>query len=283
MKQGEYTIRAMTRAEVGIAIDWAAAEGWNPGLGDAECFFAADPTGFLVGMLGEEPIATLSAVKYGASFAFVGFYIVKPGYRGQGHGLRLWQAGLASVAGRTVGLDGVVGQQENYRKSGFALAYRNIRYQGSAAGKVAADPAIVSVASLPVAEILAYDQPFFPADRIPFLTCWLNLPGSRALAILHHRAVAGYGVIRPCRGGYKIGPLFADGPELAERLFLALQAEVPAEAPIFLDTPEVNRAAVYLAEGQGMSVAFETARMYLGPCPHLPLDRLFGVTTFELG
>ncbi|HLA33082.1 MAG TPA: GNAT family N-acetyltransferase, partial [Pseudomonas sp.] len=31
----------MTRAEVDLAIDWAAAEGWNPGLHDADCFYAA--------------------------------------------------------------------------------------------------------------------------------------------------------------------------------------------------------------------------------------------------
>jgi hypothetical protein len=28
---------------------------------------------------------------------------------------------------------------------------------------------------------------------------------------------------------------------------------------------------------------FETARMYTGPIPPLRLDRVFGVTTFELG
>ena len=35
-------IRPMRRADLDIAIDWAAAEGWNPGLDDAEAFLAAD-------------------------------------------------------------------------------------------------------------------------------------------------------------------------------------------------------------------------------------------------
>jgi len=32
-----------------------------------------------------------------------------------------------------------------------------------------------------------------------------------------------------------------------------------------------------------MRVAFETARMYTKETPPLPMDRLYGVTTFELG
>jgi hypothetical protein len=60
----------MTRAEIDLGIDWAAAEGWNPGLHDAESFYAADPGGFLVGLLDNEPVGMISAVKYGHSFGF---------------------------------------------------------------------------------------------------------------------------------------------------------------------------------------------------------------------
>ena len=28
-------IRTMTLPEIGLALEWAAAEGWNPGLADA--------------------------------------------------------------------------------------------------------------------------------------------------------------------------------------------------------------------------------------------------------
>ena len=40
------TIRPMRRDELELGIDWAAAEGWNPGLHDAGSFFAADAGGF---------------------------------------------------------------------------------------------------------------------------------------------------------------------------------------------------------------------------------------------
>jgi len=282
-RTSRYRIRAMTQQEVATAIEWAAAEGWNPGLHDATCFYAADPNGFLVGLLEDEPIATISVVKYGASFGFLGLYIVKPAHRGQGYGLQLWNAGLAYLGQRTIGLDGVVAQQTNYRRSGFELAYRNIRYQGTGGGRVSKDLRIVPLSSTPLDEVNTYDRLFFPADRSDFLKCWIHQPQSTALGILNNGRLAGYGVIRAARFGYKIGPLFADNPELAEALFNGLVACVPRDAAVYLDTPETNPASVALAERHGMTIVFETARMYAGRPPDLPMRRLFGVTTFELG
>lgn len=283
MPHDHFTIRTMTRPEVNIAIDWAAAEGWNPGLHDAQAFYAADPGGFLVGLLDDMPVAVISAVKYGEHFGFIGFYRVQPGYRGRGFGLRIWQAALARLSGRTIGLDGVVAQQDNYRKSGFALACRNIRYQGAGGGPAPLDAAVQPLADVPFEQVAAYDRRFFPAERHAFLRCWLAQPGASALGLVQHGALCGYGVLRPCQTGFKIGPLLADNPALAERLLLALRARAGADVPIFLDTPAANLAAVALAQRDGMKMVFETARMYLGPAPDLPLDGLFGVTTFELG
>jgi len=45
----------------------------------------------------------------------------------------------------------------------------------------------------------------------------------------------------------------------------------------------VNRDAVALAQRQGLAPVFETARMYTGAIRPLRLERVFGVTTFELG
>ncbi|NJP12450.1 MAG: GNAT family N-acetyltransferase [Leptolyngbyaceae cyanobacterium RU_5_1] len=283
MTEPHYSIQRMSRDDLQIAIDWAAAEGWNPGLHDAECFYAADPTGFLIGRLGDQAIATISAVKYGHSFGFIGFYLVKPEYRGQGYGIQLWNAALDTLQGRTIGLDGVLVQQSNYQKSGFQLAYRNIRYAGVGGGEPTSHAEVVDLSNVPFETIAAYDQLFFSGDRVQFLRCWINQPDSTALGILRNNTLVGYGVIRACRQGYKIGPLFADRPTFAEALFIALTATTPAGAPIYLDVPEINAAAVNLAEHYEMKPVFETARMYTQAAPDLPYDRLFGVTTFELG
>ena len=55
-------IRPMRPDEISIAVDWAAAEGWNPGLADDACFATVDPQGFLVGEIDGETAATVSCV-----------------------------------------------------------------------------------------------------------------------------------------------------------------------------------------------------------------------------
>ena len=41
-----FTIRTMRTQEIALAADWAAAEGWNPGLNVAACFATVDAAAF---------------------------------------------------------------------------------------------------------------------------------------------------------------------------------------------------------------------------------------------
>jgi hypothetical protein len=69
----DYIVRPVSRQELDIAIDWAAKEGWNPGLHDGDSFFATDPLGFYMGFLDGQPIASISAVAYDDKFDFSDF------------------------------------------------------------------------------------------------------------------------------------------------------------------------------------------------------------------
>jgi GNAT superfamily N-acetyltransferase len=275
-------IRPMRPDEIPIAVDWAAAEGWNPGLADAVCFATVDPGGFLIGELDGAPAATVSCVNYDAGFAFLGFYIVRKDLRGRGHGLRIWNAAIAHAGARVIGLDGVVAQQQNYRKSGFALAHANVRYGGSVAAPDAPGAGVVPLSAIPFADIEASDRTVFPAARSAFLRAWLGASGHVGRALVRDGRLAAWGVIRPCRTGRKIGPLVADDRAAAEAVLAALLAST-GSGEIFFDVPGTNRDAVALAQDLGLAPVFETARMYTGAIPPLRLERVFGVTTFELG
>ncbi|WP_164657956.1 GNAT family N-acetyltransferase [Tropicibacter sp. Alg240-R139] len=284
----DYAIRPLTPEEVRTAVDWAANEGWNPGLSDRPCFLSVDAEGFWGGFLKGELIATISIVNYDELFAFLGFYIVHPDFRGRGYGLRLWQAAIGHAGDRLIGLDGVQEERENYAKSGFRLAYRNIRFGGPIQRALHALPDGVEATELDVlsTEAEQFDRAVFPAPRADFLNHWLNAKGHVARSLHQNGDLHGYGVIRPCRSGYKIGPLLAKSPDVARKIAGALLGAVPAadrDQDVFLDVPEPNGAAAAIAGGMGLKPVFETARMYTGPAPEIAVDRIFGVTTFELG
>lgn len=286
----DYVIRPLTAAEVQHTVDWAGREGWNPGVHDAECFRPMDPEGFLGGFLDGEMIASVSAVNYDNAFSFLGFYIVKPEFRHHGHGLEIAGHALAHCEGRNMGLDGVVEQQDNYRKSGFTFAYNNYRFAGTKLGILMAlgaqSAAHISMLNGLSDDLATYDRQLFPAPRAVFLRDWLRAPSHSSRVFAENGTIKGYVTLRPCQSGYKIGPLFADSPDIAQTLLASVLADIPedhATHEVFIDMPQPNAAAFAMADALGLEKVFETARMYSDHQPDIDLDRIFGVTTFELG
>ena len=286
MTPDDMNIRQMTRDELDIVVDWAAREGWNPGLDDADVFWATDPEGFVAAEIGGELIGGGSIVAYGKKYGFMGFFIMRPEYRRRGLGDHLWHERKRRLLARldadaAIGLDGVFNMQHYYARGGFRFVGRDLRFEGL--GMDLPQPkGVIEANALPFERIDAYDRRHFPAPRSRFLQDWIQRPGGHALAVVDGDEIRGYTVMRPCGTGYKIGPLFAANAGLAESLLIAIASHVPGE-PIFLDVPEINGDALALVASYRMSEVFRCARMVLGPIPELPVAEIFGVTTFELG
>lgn len=274
------TIRTMTREDVDFAIRLAAKEGWNPGLSDADCFYAADPEGFFVSELNGRPVGSISAVRYPEDFGFVGLYIMLPEARGKGWGMELWNHAMDHLKGCNVGLDAVTEQATTYTRAGFSPVYSSTRYEGMGGGR--RPEGTVRLERVDFAKVAAYDRQCFPGSREPFLEAWLDAPGVRGFGVMDGDRLAGFGVIRPCAKGYKIGPLFADDAETAETLYRSLTASVPGEK-FYLDVIEPNKAAGELVKQYDLNEVFVTVRMYTGEEPAMDTDKIFGVTSFELG
>jgi hypothetical protein len=281
---GGMTIRKLDESSLATMLDWAAGEGWNPGLDDATAFLTTDPEGFLGLFLDDELTATIAAVRYDARFGFVGFYICRPDRRGEGLGLRLFQAALAGLDATTIGLDGVLEQEPNYQRSGFVTAHRNVRFRGTPDVADAVDGGVRTLRGADIERLVAYEHAaaVFPAPRHGFLEAWLAARDTRGFCVSDGDDITGYGVIRRCRSGYKIGPLFSQNADDAQTLLAALVGAVDTD-DISLDVPEPNAVAMQLARDAGLSPAFVTVRMYRGPDPGIALHRVFGVTSFELG
>jgi len=275
--------RASSTAEVAaVHVAWAAAEGWNPGLHDAAAFFGADPEGWFVGKLGDRPVAAGSAVRYGEAFAFMGFYVVEPAFRGRGYGFELTRARLEHLGDRITGADGVVHNLEIYRRIGLELAWLNARRMLEYPAEVEASRLTVPLDAVTTDALVAYDRAgAFPAERRTFLEAWRAMPEAVGRAVVEGEKLRGWGLRRRCRDGWKVGPLVADEPELADALFRDVVAD--ADGPVTIDVPGVNPAAVRLADRLGLPTVFETGRVYRNGVPAIDASRQYGITSLELG
>jgi GNAT superfamily N-acetyltransferase len=281
MQRIDLKIRKMSRGEAEFAIEMAAGQGWNPGIHDGEIFYETDPEGFFIAELEGKPVGCASAVAYDDNFGFFGLYVVKPEFQKKGIGRKLTESCLEYLGDRNIGLDGVFENEKKYQDfMKFKSSYSNLRFEGKGGGKI--PDGLVKISEVPFEELVNYDRRMFPAQRSGFLKKWVSQSDSYAFAVLEGGDIKGYGTIRKCRSGYKIGPLFADDQSTAENIFRALKASVPEET-IYFDVPEPNKKAMEIAKKYGMNVMFGTIRMYSQKEPDIEIDKVYGVTSFELG
>lgn len=270
----------MTRSEMDLAVRWAAEEGWNPGVHDAEAFYAAYPSAFFVADREGEVVGTVSIVSYPGDVCFAAFLMVRPHMRGHGIGGMLLDHLQAVGKGKNIGGDGVVAMLPTYAARGYKFAHWHLRFKGVGGGDEDRD--LTDLVDVSFEELSRYDRSIFPAPRDEFLRSFLGQEGTRTLVSIDGGKITGYGTIRPSMTGHRIGPLFADDRPTAERIMRALVANIPGE-PFFIDVPEPNAPAMAMVHDHEMVEVFRAGRIYSKRAPDVPLGKVFGLTTMELG
>ncbi|MEJ2506961.1 MAG: GNAT family N-acetyltransferase [Ignavibacteriaceae bacterium] len=267
-------------------VNWAEEEGWNPGPNDADVYFATDPDGFYGYYFEGNLIAGGSIVSYNKEFGFMGFFIVKPEYRSLGIGRKIWYQRRDMLLSRlnkdaSIGMDGVIAMQPFYKKGGFEILFRDERYE-KIGMEFTTDKNISSISDEDFESILAYDKQCFGFSRPQFMNPWLKLPGNKTFKYVEDGKLKGFAIVRKANKGYKVCPLFADNEMIAEELYKACLNSVVGE-PLYLDIPVINKGAVNIIKRYNAAYVFECARMYYGKPPEVETDKIFGITTFELG
>lgn len=267
-------------------IKWAEAEGWNPGLNDAEIFWQADPEGFIGVFQDNTMIAGGAIVSYQGAFGFMGLFIVKPEYRSSGLGRKLWYYRRDLLIkrlspGAAIGMDGVVSMQPFYCKGGFEIAFVDKRYE-LIGTQFKLSPRIENISQGDFAEVSAFDNTCFGFARTNFIKAWLFSPTHKSWKYTENGEIKGFAVMRKAVSGYKIGPLFAENEHIAEELYKSCLNSAVGES-VYLDIPMNNSKAITLVNKYKASYVFECARMYYGHVPATAAHKVFGITSFELG
>lgn len=277
----DLTIETMAVEDLEMVLGWAAAEGWNPGLGDARAFHAADPQGFFLARVNDLPVAAISVVNHGPDDAFLGLYICQPDWRGQGLGMAIWTHALGHAGRRSVGLDGVPEQEANYAASGFVRVGASLRHQGRLRG--ATSGTVREAVPEDFEALLALDTSANGFARPAFLESWITgEAGLRETHVLRaDDAVMGFATWRACPEGTKVGPIVTPDCAGALTLIAAIAARRP-DGPLIIDVPEANAALRSTLIAAGFTVTFATARMYRGRLPQSGAN-LQAIATMELG
>lgn len=278
--------RKLDQQGVEQLVRWAAAEGWNPGPDDAMVFYQTDPDGFYGYYVDNKMIAGGAIVSYGGDFGFMGLFIVDKPYRNMGIGRKLWIKRRDMLlsrlhAGASIGMDGVVAMQPFYEKGGFNIAFRDMRYVLTGQ-RFPMDSHISQIVSDDIRQIHMLDTQCFGFQRPGFLYHWLKLPGISTYKYLEGDKLLGFALVRKALTGYKVCPLFAENAQVAAALYEACLNGADGE-PLYIDVPQNNPMAVKLVSDFGASPVFECARMIYGKFPAFAQEKVFGLTSFELG
>ncbi|KAF9438068.1 hypothetical protein BGZ76_009940 [Entomortierella beljakovae] len=276
----------------------------------------------------EETVAIISAVRYGTDQAWIGFYISNPNHRGRGYGLATFNKALEYIGHDrpSVGLDGVMAQVPNYQKSGFnGVGWLNERRHGdivalvegpeqALAGRIARHeiPGLVPLSDDQVDfdQLAGIEKRYTGLDRPGFSKDW-GLFHTGDAALKEHRfgavvlstdgskdgksgkpVIQGYACVRPAESSYRVGPLYADTPEIAKQLLVKLAYDViqaekqsPFGVPLKFDVdiPTTNEETVKLFNGLGWNDTFPCLRMWKGKVPEHDIRGAYGIATLEVG
>lgn len=280
-----FEIGQMRAAEATILEQWATAEGWNPGVGDLAFAYGIDPEAFIALRESDELVGGGSIFRHNASTGFMGLFILHPNYRKRGLGSILWHWRRDRLIRRlgpkaSIGMDGVLDMVPFYERGGFRRHHLNIRFQGTAQATAAAG--CINLSEKDTEQILALDHECFGSDRAGFVAAWLARPGMLGAGIFEGRRLTGFGIARPSKVGYKIGPLYAQSAQDAEQLLDGLCNRIVGKQ-VQIDAPDINSAAEAVFRARGWLPVFRCARLYLGTDPNANLGATYGVCSLEFG
>jgi len=224
------SIRPMRPADIDAGLRLCRATGWNQVARDWAQFLALEPQGARVAEWDGRVVGTVTTLRYGDRFGWIGMVLVDPAVRGRGLGtLLLDQAMLLLLDMPLMRLDATPAGHAIYLKRDFREEFRIRRLQATAprglVGPAGSRVRIMSASDLP--DVIALDEQVFGARRAAMLHwMWGGAP-DYAWIVRHAGTVAGYALGRHGHAFEHLGPIVASDEEAARLLAAAVLSDHP--------------------------------------------------------
>ncbi|KAI9491778.1 acyl-CoA N-acyltransferase [Zychaea mexicana] len=231
-----------------ILYPWVVAEKWDPGMNGNDikhAYYPSDPASFFVGTItqqttttsaAEKIVSSICAIKHDDNTGYIAFYVVDALYRGKGYGFQTFTHALSHLsASPWIGLDAVEAQMETYKKSGFVVQTKIVRYVGGGVSHPAHSTATDGVRTVgldqaTLEQLVDYDHGCTGMRRATFVSHWVSYHvkhGWGFVLLNQQQKIVGLGCMRRCASGtYRIAPLYADtldhALDLVTRLTMAV-------------------------------------------------------------
>ncbi len=183
--------------------------------------------------------------------AFVTTFITKPELRGQGIGMKVWDACKKAVAGKNILINAAPDREKMYNRLGFVVSknrmaivdYVFLFKKADTLREVQVDKSVVLDYCQSLFDgICAYDKGIQPIERAAFLKNHIE-KSDKVKVTLRNGKVAGYVCLRKGYKGFMIMPLYANTTEIARQLLKEIVAGVSDNETLKIGIPNGNKEA----------------------------------------
>ena len=208
---------------------------WNQLESDWQIFLQHSPGACMVATFHDQIVGTVTTIRYGHSFSWIGMVLVDPDFRRQGIGQQLLQEALQLLqAEETVKLDATPAGREVYLKLNFVDEYPLTRMNRMLTEEIFHSAGARAIQKDDLPRLVEFDSRIFGANRSSLLQwMWETAPGF-AFMIEEENEIKGY-----CMGRYghdfiHIGPVIALNISIAQDLLIAALNKC-AGSPVIID------------------------------------------------
>jgi ribosomal protein S18 acetylase RimI-like enzyme len=262
--------RTMLPGDIGAGLSLCRLSGWNQLRKDWEIFLELSPFGCRVAVYEGQVIGTVTTIKYGDDFSWIGMVLVHPTFRRQGIAKRLVDQALTILSGESnIKLDATMAGREVYLKLGFQDEYGISRMQrtGFASGNGNEEYDAREISRNDLTRIAAFDSKIFGADRMPLLESLLTAERLVALAVEKDQKLRGFCMGRAGYSHAHIGPVVANDLHTAKLLVTAALRKC-TDQPVIIDATQFNADWMKWLQSIGFSEQRSFIRMYKGDNSH---------------